>query len=197
MGKKRSQGSGTAVWWFLIFAVAAFLAWILWRSANPKTPVQGQGAPTNRLDFAHASNLLHWLNTNLIERAATATNVVIITPTNRALPKTNLFAPAPSISLAVKSNLPALPFNPTPRPETPAVERPIRNPLEAQIAMARLGVSCGPIDGALGSQTRAAVRAFQKENGLPGTGDLDGSTRAVLTIEEPVFTTYTVTMADL
>src|SRR5207248_8191393 len=133
--------------------------------------------------------------TNLTSRPAPApaTNVVLIPPTNRALPKTNLFAPPPPITTVIKSNPPVEPFV---LPAQPPTERPVRNALEAQIALTRMGISSGPVDGASGSQTRSAIRAFQKENGLPSTGDLDGSTRGILTIEEPVLTIYTVTAAD-
>ena len=35
------------------------------------------------------------------------------------------------------------------------------------------GYDAGPVDGAMGARTRAAIRAFQKANGLPETGDVD------------------------
>lgn len=73
----------------------------------------------------------------------------------------------------------------------------MRDFLEAQIALARLAISCGPIDGRVGAQTRAALRAFQRDNDLTPTGDLDAETKEALTIEEPIFTTYTITPADL
>ena len=75
--------------------------------------------------------------------------------------------------------------------------RPVHDVLEAQIALARRGISPGSIDAALGSQTRAAISAFQATENLPPTGKLDADTRAKLTLDTPVLTTYTVTTNDL
>src|SRR5271157_768633 len=43
-----------------------------------------------------------------------------------------------------------------------------------QAALARRGYYRGPIDGALGPETRNAIRSFQAHQGLPVTGQLDG-----------------------
>lgn len=67
----------------------------------------------------------------------------------------------------------------------------------AQLAMARRGISSGPIDGVIGSQTRAAVRVFQRQEGLPVTGDLDPMTLARLQPPEDRYTHYVVTADDL
>ncbi len=75
--------------------------------------------------------------------------------------------------------------------------RPVANVLEAQIALARRGFSSGSLDGVPGYQTRAALRAFQRQAGLPVTGALDAATRARLTLEPPVFTTRVITPNDL
>ncbi len=65
------------------------------------------------------------------------------------------------------------------------VGREIRNSVELQIALARKGFSPGSIDASVGEQTRLALRAFQKSNNLPVSGQFDESTKAVLKIEEP------------
>ncbi len=83
-------------------------------------------------------------------------------------------------------NLPALTFT----------SRPVANLLEAQIALARQGISCGSLDGATGYQTRAALRAFQTRQGLPPTGQLDEATRWRLTLDSPPLTYYSVTSND-
>lgn len=75
--------------------------------------------------------------------------------------------------------------------------RPVRGTLETQIALARLGISSGSFDGAMGSQTRAAIRAFQWQQGLAQSGELDAATRQKLLIREPVMTNVVVTAADL
>ncbi len=43
-----------------------------------------------------------------------------------------------------------------------------------QSALARRGYYRGPIDGALGPETRNAIRSFQAHQGLPITGQMDG-----------------------
>ena len=75
--------------------------------------------------------------------------------------------------------------------------RPPQNTFEAQLALARLGISSGSLDGALGSQTRAALLAFQQREHLPLTGALDADTRSRLLIGTPAITGYSVTSNDL
>ena len=75
--------------------------------------------------------------------------------------------------------------------------RPVRNVLEAQIALARRAISPGSIDSALGSQTRAAIAVFQQTQNLPATGRLDTNTCAQLALDAPLLTDYTVTTNDL
>lgn len=75
--------------------------------------------------------------------------------------------------------------------------RPVETILEAQLALDRLGISSGSLDGKIGSQTRAAIRAFQQQSDLPETGELDDITKTNLTLTAPALTTYTVTSNDL
>ncbi len=75
--------------------------------------------------------------------------------------------------------------------------RPAQGILEAQIAMARLGISSGSIDGRVGPQTRAALRAFQQKAGLPLTAELDDATKGKLLLCTPPCLTYAVTTNDL
>lgn len=82
-----------------------------------------------------------------------------------------------------------------PTPVAPA--QPVSSWLEAQIALARLGISCGPIDGAGGPQTVAALQAYQESKGLPATGALDEATRAQLTLSGPALAQATLTREDL
>jgi lipoprotein-anchoring transpeptidase ErfK/SrfK len=91
------------------------------------------------------------------------------------------------------------------RPEdTPAAEaepvenlRPVETWLEAQIELARRGFSGGSIDGLKGSQSIAALRAFQRGAGLPETGTLDQVTCENLLLTAPAFTTHTFTAEEL
>ena len=75
--------------------------------------------------------------------------------------------------------------------------RPMRSVFEAQVALARRGISPGSLDAALGSQTRAAISVFQEIQNLPQTGLLDTNTRVRLTLDAPLLTTCVVTTNDL
>jgi lipoprotein-anchoring transpeptidase ErfK/SrfK len=108
-------------------------------------------------------------------------------------PKKNIptLAPAP---VAVKPQVQPL----TILRQSPAdFPRPAHDVLEAQIALARRGISPGLIDAAIGSQTRAAISVFQESEKLPPTGKLDADTRAKLTLGAPSLTNYIVTTNDL
>ncbi len=96
----------------------------------------------------------------------------------------------------VLTNRPAAP-DPLPRLETDLTPRPVQSVFEAQIALARQGISAGSIDGAIGSQTRAALRAWQHRENLSVTGELDAATKSALLLTPPALTNYTVTSDDL
>jgi hypothetical protein len=103
----------------------------------------------------------------------------------------------------VRITRPAAPAKAPPKPITLSRQapgdfpRPARGVFEAQVALARRGISPGPIDGALGSQTRAAISVFQGRQDLPQTGQLDTNTQMRLLLEAPILTTYVVTTNDL
>jgi lipoprotein-anchoring transpeptidase ErfK/SrfK len=204
MGRKRSSAKGAAtVWWLAAVAIALVCVWVVWRVSHAPKTAALPNAPTNILNVAKATNLLHWLNTNTI---APATNiatkpVVPPPPTNRI--QANHHLPVPSTNLVtIRTAAPPLFKPPTnvanaPVTNAPAIERPVKNLLEAQIALARLAISAGPIDGVMGLQTREAIRAFQSEYEMTVSGELDEVTKVTLTITEPVFTNYVVTPTDL
>lgn len=75
--------------------------------------------------------------------------------------------------------------------------RPVRDVFEAQVALVRRAVSPGSLDAALGSQTRAAIAAFQRAQKLPETAALDADTRPALTLDAPLLADYVVTTNDL
>ena len=67
------------------------------------------------------------------------------------------------------------------RPTREAIERADEvTQLQQQLLLR--GYSPGPADGALGAQTRAALRDFQKTEGMPITGDLTEQTKMMLGI---------------
>jgi lipoprotein-anchoring transpeptidase ErfK/SrfK len=75
--------------------------------------------------------------------------------------------------------------------------RAARNVFEAQIALARRGISPGSIDAVPGSQTRRAISVFQEREDLPPTGVLDAETGARLTLDSPSLAACAVTTNDL
>jgi lipoprotein-anchoring transpeptidase ErfK/SrfK len=75
--------------------------------------------------------------------------------------------------------------------------RAARNVFDAQIALARRGISPGSIDAVPGSQTRRAISVFQEMENLPPTGVLDAETGERLALDSPLLTTYVVTTNDL
>ena len=103
--------------------------------------------------------------------------------------------PAPQI---ISSNAPVRPKTNAPLVSFAAgYPRPVQTLFEAQLALDRQGISSGSLDGKIGSQTRAAIRAFQRQSELPVTGELDANTKTNLTLEAPPITTYIVTSNDL
>ena len=54
---------------------------------------------------------------------------------------------------------------------------------EVQSQLNALGYSCGDVDGDMGPRTRSAIRAFQKENYLPVTGEVDAVFQRLLRSE--------------
>lgn len=97
------------------------------------------------------------------------------------------------------TNVAIAPTNSSP-PEAEHIQRQVRNvenTLDAQIALARKGISVGPIDGAAGGNMRRALLAWQIHNGLPVSGELDAESKAALLVEEPLLISYMISEGDL
>ena len=75
--------------------------------------------------------------------------------------------------------------------------RPPRDVFEVQVALVRNAFSSGSLDGVMGSQTRAALRAFQRRAALSETGALDEETKSRLSLASPPTMTYTITTNDV
>jgi lipoprotein-anchoring transpeptidase ErfK/SrfK len=86
--------------------------------------------------------------------------------------------------------------NSSARTNLPGLSAAAEQILKLQLALLREGLSPGSLDGVWGSQTRAAVRAFQQKHALPATGDLDESTRPQLAWSAQCLTNYLVTTND-
>jgi len=75
--------------------------------------------------------------------------------------------------------------------------RSVNSWLEAQIALAREGISSGSIDGVPGAQSVAALQAWQEREALPTTGALDETTRENLLLISPPLVWYILTKEDM
>jgi lipoprotein-anchoring transpeptidase ErfK/SrfK len=106
-------------------------------------------------------------------------------PVSRPVP-----APVAPVKISATADVPAS------RLDTSGA-RPVETILEAQIALVRLGISPGSIDGVAGRQTRSALMAFQRKRGIPLSGLLDAYTKAALLITPPAMTGYTITAEDI
>jgi lipoprotein-anchoring transpeptidase ErfK/SrfK len=69
--------------------------------------------------------------------------------------------------------------------------------LAIQIALFNKGFSCGAIDGKLGTQTRQALKAFQKANKIKQTGEFDIETAKLLKLTKDLLIQYKVNENDL
>jgi len=122
---------------------------------------------------------------------------VAATPATATTPTTPVTSTAPAHVVA-SSNVPVRAKTNAPLIAPAAgYPRPVQTVFEAQLALDRQGISPGSLDGKIGSQTRAAIRAFQHQLDLPETGELDDTTRTNLMLDTPPLGTYTVTSNDL
>jgi hypothetical protein len=141
-----------------------------------------------------------WANLESLKKEAT--NAPAASKQNTVVPETSTKAPAPvpTPNLPIATNAFAHSTNTPPRElveHTPRQIRNVQNALDAQIALARKGISVGTIDGAAGENMRRALLAFQIHNGLPVSGELDRETKAALLVEEPLFIQYAISDSDL
>jgi lipoprotein-anchoring transpeptidase ErfK/SrfK len=159
----------------LLLAILADLGWLWWQQKNPAKTLKQRPAPA-----AQPAAILPPKPPVVQPRA-----VVERTPE----PPAEKPVPVPA---TMPSNAP--PPIPVVTAEFP---RPARNLLEAQVALARRAISPGSIDDVIGSQTRAAIAAFQRAQKMVVTRAPDTNTLSRLTLEEPLLADYTVTTNDL
>ena len=201
---KRRSWFGDFLAVLLLLLVVGGGGWFWWQEKHP------QKAPPKSPLLAHVVERPAPVPkpkppTPVVEVKPVAPVISVVLPTNVAVvplpapvetppPLPPPVEPVPEPVAVVVTNPPLVSL-----PEKPAGEFPRRvaNVLEAQIAMIRQGISPGPIDGAVGSQTRSAFTAFQASEGLLDTGRLDTNTRAALQLESAMLTTYLVTTNDL
>ncbi len=189
----------------ILVAGLAYGAWWWWRQQQKLATSPG---PARTTVPAPGSARPATLQPTPVLRAFRSNGVVVIV--------TNTFLPVPPPQRPATSAAPSHDVAPLPQPE-PAVRtvvtdpapplasggiqwagfRPVQNPFETQLALARRGFSPGSIDGVSGGQTRAALLAFQRQQGLSQSGELDAATRARLPVREPIYTVWTVQPGDL
>jgi lipoprotein-anchoring transpeptidase ErfK/SrfK len=105
-------------------------------------------------------------------------------------------APAPVAAAAPSQPAPAAAAS---SPDAEEQLRPANQPetrpvMQRQVVLDRLGFSPGVIDGREGASLTAALRGFQRANGLTETGQLDDPTRAALARWDRVPSTRTITI---
>jgi lipoprotein-anchoring transpeptidase ErfK/SrfK len=76
-------------------------------------------------------------------------------------------------------------------------DRTLPTDLEIQVELHRRGFSCGSIDGVMGPQTAAALRAWQRSSGGSETAPRDVATQDELRLTAPVLTTHTLRDEEL
>lgn len=109
--------------------------------------------------------------------------------------------PTPAAATNPAPAAPLLQFTapPPPSQDEPAASypRPPSNWLEVQVELARRAFSGGSIDGLRGPQSLAALRAFQRSEDIPETGELDDETADALQLTAPALLTVTITAEEL
>jgi len=217
-GGKKSGGSSivSRLFLLLLLAVAGLVGWYWWQAHDPsrtEKPTLDKYVDVEKIKRAPDvltnvdwQGLSNRIVTNLPWADGKGTNPATATTNRTVTVSTNVVTrtiPGLRTNLPVKLPIPIVTNEVTTATNTPPVKasedgsRPVQTQLEAQIALARLGFSPGSIDGSFGAQSRAAVRGFQKRNGLTPTGELDAATKSALTIKLPLNTTYTVTQEDI
>ena len=170
MPRKRSGGGHWA--WALLVVLACCGAWWWWtnkdKSKQPLPPVQLQTFNPS-------------LPVTVVTNRPRPVLGASVQPTNRVA--------TISTTNRVSATEPVFDNNTFPRPP--------QNSFEVQLALARAGISSGSFDGVTGSQTRAAIRAFQLREGLTETGTADAETKARLQLTLPPFMNHVVSSNDL
>ena len=161
----------------LLLGIVACIGWLWWLQEHPAKTPKRHPAPVAQ--------------TKKLPPAAPNSPVVVppVPVEKKVEPPPEILRPPPPVVL---SNAPvAVPAVPADFP------RLAKSVLEAQIALARRAISPGSIDGAIGSQTRAALAAFQRSEKLIQSRAPDTNTLSRLTLEAPLLTDCTVTTNDL
>lgn len=192
--------SGTRLLWIPVILLAGFSAWLWYRAMNPLD--SGPGGDPALAEASEPSGAFvpapPVFDLPVFPPQPQPEPPVIVLPEQRpevVVPPP--VAPAPSTSGPIAS----LPTNvPGTAPVTGQDSKSrlsTERMVAVQLALARRGISSGSIDGVAGAQTRAALRVFQKSEGLPASGEPDPQTLQRLGVSGAAYGTYTVTAEDL
>jgi lipoprotein-anchoring transpeptidase ErfK/SrfK len=181
-----SGGSGGVFLWFFILVVLLIIATV-WFASPKKSARQ---TPKKNPSVNVVSKVTAPMPTKPIPVAPQTA------PFTQRLETALETVPSPAL-LAKTNSTPALEPKPAQSKVTAGFPRAPRDTFEMQVALARAVISSGSIDGVNGSQTRAALIAFQTSRGLTPTGELDAATRATMTLDSPPHGVFIVTSNDL
>lgn len=197
--------SGTPLLWIPVILLAGFSIWLWYRAMNPVD--SGSGADPALAEASEPSGAF-------VPTPAPAPPVFDLPPfpAQPEPPVIRLPEPTPVVGGAASTVVPSTATSGpvatgpgsvgVPAPPPAAVQDPrsrlsTEKMVAVQLALARRGISSGSIDGVAGAQTRAALRIFQKSEGLPASGEPDPATVQRLGVGGAAYGTYTVTAEDL
>lgn len=163
----------------MLLAVVAGIVWLWWHQKHSPKKSGNPPAPLVQTDKQPQSNRV-------------VPSMVLVERRPETPPETSAQETATTPASVLSNGAPG-----TASAGPDAFPRPVENLLEAQVALARHGISPGCIDGLIGSQTREALAVFQALQKLAPTHTLDTNTQSVLKLDTPVLADYVVTSNDL
>ena len=188
----------------LVLVAIAVALWLGWRtiSKSPARSARAQTIPSSPASQPRTTPPASQADSHLVIPSSNRSEPAVLVPVSTGLASVQFRDPEPS--KVVPTNSPpelgsiralartnSTPAGPAPKP--PFDERILRT----QVALFRRGFSPGSLDGVMGLQTRAALRALQQREHLPPTGADDEATLEKLELDVPLYTIYTVTDGDV
>lgn len=190
---------GSLVLRVLVLLGAVALVWVWWQAGQPAREQSQKAAPTqNPLPSPAPAPPPGAIVIPVTDKSGQPAEPIVLLPVSAPVAK--LPPPASSnAGVSLPSNVPPVTLT---RPAT--TTSPSGQPsgyderwLAVQVALARRGFSCGSLDGIKGAQTRAALRAFQRAERLPASGELDSATQSALAPAPVTFTSVVISATDL
>ena len=176
----------------IVFLAGGSLAWLWWNGGenaalNAKAAPLSNAAPPAATWQSNGSIIIPVL------RPGGTAEPMVLTPVQSRPPAALSAQREVTNSIQARQVRTSTPPASVTAPKGPFDERV----LAVQAALVARAISSGPLDGMMGSQTRAALRVFQQQEGLPQTGHLDDVTLERLAPGQPSYTNYVVTEGDL